>query len=318
LRNVQGGQNTSAERAWRILKVKNRNGYMNMRNWNSAVTNMNRYNLTKNQKNIVMLTRALIKAGKPPGGGNRRRLHPNTFRRFKNEGLSGNALINQIKRNVQSQGGYRGRMVAKVAGGAALGVGAYMAAPHVKLLVGKYGPGVVDFLRKRANVAKNGAITNSEIQNLATNWKRKGFEIRNMNSFARYVRAGGNASNPNRAAAAFNKAFKNGVVSMVVGGAASSLGTAIAANKLSSIASALNKAVKATSVKNITAATNRINTVLGPKRGDVTTQNVMRAALGLKKALQSGQINKINTNTITKMYSRLPELQRVFRTFTGR
>lgn len=265
-----------------------------------------------------MLTRALIKAGKPPGGGNRRRLHPNTFRKFKNEGLSGNALINQIKRNVQSQGGYRGRMVAKVAGGAALGVGAYMAAPHVKLLVGKYGPGVVDFLRKRANVAKNGAITNSEIQNLATNWKRKGFEIRNMNSFARYVRAGGNASNPNRAAAAFNKAFKNGVVSMVVGGAASSLGTAIAANKLSSIASALNKAVKATSVKNITAATNRINTVLGPKRGDVTTQNVMRAALGLKKALQSGQINKINTNTITKMYSRLPELQRVFRTFTGR
>lgn len=226
LTNLQGGQNVSAERAWKILKVKNRNGYMNTRNWNSASKNLNRYNLSNDQKNIVRLTNALIKAGKPPGGGNRRRFHPNTFNRFKKGELSGNALVNQIKRNIQSQGGYKGRMAAKVAGGAALGIGAYMAAPHVKVLVGKYGPGVVDFLRKRANMAKDGALTNSEIQNLATNWKRKGFEIRNMNSFARYVRAGGNASNPNRAAAAFNKAFRNGTVSMIVGGAASSLGAA--------------------------------------------------------------------------------------------
>lgn len=220
---VKGTQNTSAERAWKILKVKNRNGYMNTRQWANAVKNMNKYNLTENQKNVVRLANALVKAGKPPGGGNRRRLHPDTFRRFKNEGLRNIELVNQIKRNIQSEGGYKGRMIIKAGGAAALGV---VAAPHVKILASKYGPGVVEFLRKRANMAKNGVITNTEIQNLATNWKKRGFEIRNMNSFARYVRAGGNASNPNRAGEAFNKAFRNGVVSMVGGGVASSVGAA--------------------------------------------------------------------------------------------
>lgn len=223
----EGGQNIPAERAWKILRVKNINGYyMNTRNWNSARKNLNKYNLTKNQKNIVILANALIKAGKPPGGGNRHRIHPNTLRQFNAGTLTGNKLVNQMKRNSNARGGYKGRMFVKGAGVAALGVGAYMATPHVKALMSKYGPGVVDFLRKRANFAENGALTNSEINNLAANWKRRGFEIKNMKAFAGYVRAGGNASNPNRAAAAFNKAFKNGVVSMVAGGAASSLGAA--------------------------------------------------------------------------------------------
>lgn len=242
LKNLEGGQNISAERAWKILKVKNRNGYMNTRNWNSAAKNLNKYNLTDNQKNIVRLTNALMKAGKPPGGGNRRRIHPNTFRRFKNEGLRNNSLVNQIKRNVQSQGGYKGRMIAKATVPVALGI---IAAPHVKILASKYGPSVVDFLRKRANKARNGALTNTDIQNLAKNWRSRGFEIRNINSFARYVRAGGNASNPNKAAAAFNKAFKNGVVSMIAGGAAASLGSAGAAARVAATRQAFARAGRA-------------------------------------------------------------------------
>lgn len=315
-----GAQNTSAERAWKILKVRNRNGYMNTRNWNSASKNTNKYNLSNNQKNIVRLVNALKKTGKPRDGGDRHRLHPNTFQRFKAGELSGQNLINQMKRNSNARGGYKGRALAKAAVvGGALALGGIAAA--------KYGPYVLQTIQKARNFKKNnGRVSQDEVQKLANAWKQKGFEIKNMNAFARTVRSSANTMmTPNQAKAQFNKAFINGTISMVAGGVASSLGTAVAANKLSSIASALNKAVKATSVpnpaaqaRNIAAATNRINTALGVSRTNVSPQNVMRAALELKKALQTGQINRISPNTISRMYERLPELQRVFRSFTGR
>lgn len=221
LRNLQGGQNTAAERAWKILKVRNRNGYMNIRNWNSAVKNLNKYDLTPNQRNIVTLTNALIKTGKPPGGGDRHRLHPNTFKRFKSGELSGQSLINQMIRNSNARGGYKGRAVAKAAlVGGAVALGGLAAA--------KYGPYVLQTIQKARNFKKNnGRVSDDEVRRLANAWKQKGFEIKDMNSFARTVRNSANTMmTPNQAKAQFNKAFRNGTISMIAGGAASSVGAA--------------------------------------------------------------------------------------------
>jgi hypothetical protein len=183
----------------------------------------------------------------------------------------------------------------------------------------RYGPYVLQTIQKARNYKKNnGRVNDSEVKRLANAWKQKGFEIKNMGAFAQTVRSSANMQTPNQAKAQFNKAFRNGTISMVVGGVASSLGTAVAANKLASVANALKKVALSTKSSTIENATTRINNVLGVSRKNVSTQNVMRAAIQLKRALQTGQIDRINANTISRMYSRLPELQRVFKTFTGR
>lgn len=305
-------QNTSAERAWKILKVRNRNGYMNTRNWNSAAKNMNKYNLTKNQRNIVTLVNALKKVGKPPGGGDRHRIHPATLNRYMNRTLTGTNLVNQMKRNSNARGGYKGRAFAKAAViGGAVALGGIAAA--------KYGPYVLQTIQKARNYKKNnGRVNDSEVKRLANAWKQQGFEIKNMNAFANTVRSSVNMPSANQAKAQFNKAFRNGTISMVAGGVASSLGTAVAANKLATVANELRKVAMSTTMSKAQNATTRINSVLGVSRKNVTPQNVMRAASKLKSLLQSGQIDRINANTISRMYSRLPELQRVFKSFTGR
>lgn len=207
----------------------------------------------------------------------------------------------------------RARTVGKVAlaGGAAALAGGLLAA--------RYGPYVIQTIQKARNYKKNnGRVNDSEVKRLANAWKQKGFEIKNMGAFAQTVRSSANMQTPNQAKAQFNKAFRNGTISMVAGGVASSLGTAVAANKLASVANALKKVALSTKSSTIENATTRINNVLGVSRKNVSTQNVMRAAIQLKRALQTGQIDRINANTISRMYSRLPELQRVFKTFTGR
>ena len=217
---LRGGQNTSAERAWKILKVRNRNGYMNTRNWNRAVQDLNKYELTKNQRNIVTLTNALVKVGKPPGGGNRHRLHPNTLGKFIGGNLSGENLVSQMKRNSNARGGYKSRGLAKAAviGGAVV-LGGVAAA--------KYGPYVMQTIQKARNFKKNnGRVNDAEVKRLANAWKNKGFEIKNMNAFANTVRRSANMPTANQAKAQFNKAFRNGTMSMIAGGAASSLGAA--------------------------------------------------------------------------------------------
>lgn len=183
----------------------------------------------------------------------------------------------------------------------------------------RYGPYVLQTIQKARNYKKNnGRVNDSEVKRLANAWKQKGFEIKNMGAFAQTVRSSANMQTPNQAKAQFNKAFRNGTISMVAGGVTTSLGTAVAANKLASVANALKKVALSTKSSTIENATTRINNVLGVSRKNVSTQNVMRAAIQLKRALQTGQIDRINANTISRMYSRLPELQRVFKTFTGR
>jgi hypothetical protein len=178
---------------------------------------------------------------------------------------------------------------------------------------------VAKTIQKAKNYKKNnGRVSDPEVQRLANAWKQKGFDIKNMNAFAQTVRSSANMQNPIQAKAQFNKAFRNGTISMVAGGVGSSLGTVVAANKLASVANALKKAALSTKSSTIEDATTRINSVLGVSRKNVSRQNVMRAAVQLKRALQTGQIDRINSNTIVRMHSRLPELQRVFRSFTGR
>lgn len=128
-----GEQNTSAERAWKILKHYNKpsKSYMNTRSWNAAAKNMNSYNLSNNQKNIVRLANALVKTGKPRGGGDRHRLHKDTFNRFKARKLTGNALVTQMKRNSNARGGYKGRAIGKAALVGAAGAAAAYGGHHL-------------------------------------------------------------------------------------------------------------------------------------------------------------------------------------------
>jgi hypothetical protein len=221
---------------------------MNTRNWNRAVRNMNKYNLSKNQRNIVTLANALVKTGKPPGGGDRHRLHPNTFRRFMERELMGQNLVNQMKRNSNARGGYRGRALAKAAIiGGAVALGGYAAAPYIKQTI----------LKARNFKRNNGRITNNEVQRLAKGWENKGFEIKNMNQFARHVRSSANSITANQAAAQFNKAFRNGTISMVVGGLASSTGAA-AMGGASRVAAARNAFARAGRLAARTGAPNRV------------------------------------------------------------
>lgn len=227
---------------------------MNTRNWNSAVKSLNKYNLSNNQRNIVTLANALVKTGKPPGGGDRHSIHPNTFRRFMSRELMGQNLVNQMKRNSNARGGHRIRSLGKaaIAGGAAIAAG-YAAA--------KYGaPYIKETIFKARNFKRNnGRITNSEVQRLASGWKKKGFEIKNMNQFARHVRSSANSMTANQAAAQFNKAFRNGTISMVVGGLASSTGAA-AMGGASRVAAARNAFAKAGRLAARTGAPNRLRT----------------------------------------------------------
>lgn len=205
---------------------------------------------------------------------------------------------------------------ARTFGKAALVGGAVVAGG---LLAARYGPYIIQTIQKAKNYKKNnGRVSDAEVQRLANAWKEKGFEIKNMNTFAQTVRSSANMPSANQAKAQFNKAFRNGTISMVAGGVASSLGTAVAANKLAAVANELRKVAMSTTMTKAQNATTRINNVLGVSRKNVTPQNVMRAASKLKSLLQSGQIDRINANTISRMYSRLPELQRVFKSFTGR